>query len=346
MGAFTPSRLSLARRRRGMKMVELAEQIRVDVRNITAYEAGERPPGEATVQDLARVLRFPRTFFEQPDVEPLSEDAASFRSMKSMRAWQRDMALAAGELASEISCWIEDQFRLPAPAIPYLRPADPESAAAEVRTAWGLGVQPVKNMIHLLESRGVRVFSLAQESVEVDAFSLWRGQVPYVFLNTIKSAEHSRFDAAHELGHLVLHRHGVPHGRDAEKDANAFASAFLMPKESVLAHASPIKVVTLDSLIALKRNWGVSVAALALRLSRLQQVSEWHGRTLFMQISERGYRKREPMPMPRETSQILAKVFDALRAEGKTKADVAHALHMYVADLEALVFGLSLIVSR
>lgn len=58
-------------------------------------------------------------------------------------------------------------------------------------------------MIHLLEAHGVRVLSLTQECREVDAFSLWLQQ-PFVFLNTQKSGEHSRFDAAHELGHLPL----------------------------------------------------------------------------------------------------------------------------------------------
>src|SRR5438094_162699 len=79
--------------------------------------------------------------------------------------------------------------------------------------------------------------ALAIDAKEVDAFSMWHGETPFVFLNTKKSCERSRFDAAHELGHLVLHRHGVPQGQQAEAEANAFASAFLMPRASVLAMA-------------------------------------------------------------------------------------------------------------
>ena len=85
-------------------------------------------------------------------------------------------------------------------------------------------------MIKLLESKGVRVFSLAENTKNVDAFSCWRNDVPYIFLNTFKSADRSRLDAAHELAHLVLHRHGGPRqGREAEIEANSFASSFLMP---------------------------------------------------------------------------------------------------------------------
>src|SRR5260363_245495 len=80
----------------------------------------------------------------------------------------------------------------------------------------------------------VRVFSLSLDTTDVDAFSLWRQRTPFIFLNTRKSAEHARFDAAHELGHLVLHRHGSPQGREAEKEADTFASAFLMPRATLL----------------------------------------------------------------------------------------------------------------
>src|ERR1700693_4393291 len=82
----------------------------------------------------------------------------------------------------------------------------------------------------------VFLFSLAENTRNVDAFSCWRNGEPYVFLNTFKSTEHSRFDAAHELAHLVLHKHGGPNqGRAAELEAHAFASSFLMPRDDVLA---------------------------------------------------------------------------------------------------------------
>jgi Zn-dependent peptidase ImmA (M78 family) len=106
------------------------------------------------------------------------------------------------------------------PESPDYRPAD---AAIALRTHWGIGQRPIGNMVHLLESFGIRVFSLAERATQVDAYSLWLRGLPFVFLNTLKTAEHSRMDAAHELGHLVLHRHGVPRTRDAEKDAQRSA---------------------------------------------------------------------------------------------------------------------------
>jgi Zn-dependent peptidase ImmA (M78 family)/transcriptional regulator with XRE-family HTH domain len=338
---FVASRLKLARQRRGISQTELADAAGLSDRSIIAYESGKTMPRDEHVDALAKALRFPKSFFDGADIDPPQPDIASFRSMKKMTAMQRDTALAAGAIAIEISGWIETEFGLPPPQIPHLRGAEPDAAAASVRESWGLGVKPIKNMVHLLEARGVRVFSLVQDSPEVDAFSLWRATVPFIFLNTIKSGDRGRFDAAHELGHLVLHRHGEPSGREAEREADAFASAFLMPRESVIEFAS--RASTLDQILSLKKIWGVSAAALAYRLKALRLLTEWRYRSLLGEMAERGYLKNEPQAIARETSQTFAKVFSVLREEGKTKSDVARQLGLYVSDLEAVIFGLALI---
>lgn len=339
--SFNPSRLTLARRRRGLSKTALAKAADVSVRTTTAYETGEWEPEDANLRRLANVLKFPREFFFGPDLERPGLDQASFRAMKRMTASQRDMALGEGALAFMLNNWIEERFELPVANVPDLsRFGSPEAAADALRRLWGIGELPIKNTVHLLESRGIRVYSLAVDATEVDAFSLWRGATPFVFLNTLKSCEHSRFDAAHELGHLVLHRHGPPQGRDVEREANAFASAFLMPRASILANAP--KFPTLGHLIELKKYWTVSVAALAYRLHDVGLLSEWIYRSLYIEMSSLGYRKQEPDSAPREVSQVLAKVFAALRLERVRKDDIADALKLPRQEIEQLVFGLAL----
>lgn len=323
-------------------MTRLAEAIGVDLRSVSAFEKLEFKPAEETIQKIAVALRFPVDFFiQENDLQTIDSEAASFRSLSKMSAAQRDMALYSGALTVTLNQAIEKRFDLPDPTLPDLRDAEPEAAAATLRRHWGLGEQSIKNMIHLLEANGVRVFSLAIDAAEVDAFSMWREQKPFVFLNTLKQCERSRFDSGHELGHLVMHRHGSPNGgQEIEKAANEFASAFLMPRSSVLAYAP--KFVTLDSLIQLKKVWGVSVAALAYRMHKLELLTEWQYRDLFMQIARRGFRKSEPESLPRETSQILAKVFAALRGEGVGKSDIAIELNVLDEELDEMVFGLVL----
>ena len=123
-------------------------------------------------------------------------------------------------------------------------------------------------MIHLLESRGALVFSLTQDCHELDAFSFWSGKRPIVLLNTMKSAERSRMDAAHELMHLLCHREGT--SRREEEEANSFAGAFLMPKGDVYKRIR--KVYNLHQLIDSKQRWGVALSALVYRLRELELI--------------------------------------------------------------------------
>jgi hypothetical protein len=80
--------------------------------------------------------------------------------------------------------------------------------------------------------------------------------------------------------------------------------------------------------------------ALAHRLHELDQLTEWCYRSVCVNLSRQGYRSAEPNGIRRETSQVLAKVFAALRADGITPAEVARDLSLDVAELNTYVFGL------
>lgn len=257
-----------------------------------------------------------------------------------MTAGQRDSALGAGALALVLNDWLDVRFTLPEPKIPDLHSEEPEAAAEIVRDQWSLGYRAVPNLIHLLELKGVRVYSLTQDTRNADAFSFWRNDTPFVFLDRSASAERVRFDAAHELGHLILHKRGGPVGQDAESQANAFASAFLMPASSIFATVR--HAITLQALVQLKKKWGVSVAALAYRLWKLRALTDWQYRTMCIEMAP--YRRQEPEPMEHESSQVLLKMFDALHAEGVTKGQVAKELSLSRTDLESLTFGLDVAV--
>lgn len=185
----------------------------------------------------------------------------------------------------------------------------------------------------------MRFFALGDIADEIDAFSLWRDDRPYIFLNTSKSAERSRFDAAHELGHLVLHRQGSPEGRQAEEEANAFGSAFLLPERGL--RGSLPGMITLPLLLKLKRHWGVSAFAMAYRLNRIGVLSDWHYRSLCIELAKRGFRSSEPDGGPRETSAVLDKITTLLRARGMGLSQLADELSLPVEELNGLMLGLT-----
>jgi Zn-dependent peptidase ImmA (M78 family) len=324
-----------------MSKTLLAKAVEVDLRSISAFEDSEYAPAPDTLATLARVLRFPEKFFVGQDVDVPSSETASFRSLSRRTAAQRDAALGAGAIAFLLNDWLEGRLDLPPVNVPDLSQATPEGAAAALRSYWGLGELPLKNILSLFEAHGVRIFSLGEMAEEIDAFSLWRDDLPFIFLNTSKSGERGRYDAAHELGHLVLHRRFSVEGRRAEDEANAFAAAFLMPERGVVSsfRGSP----TISELVRVKRHWGVSAMAMAFRLHKLSRISDWHYKTLCVDLAARGYRRGEPDGLPRERSRILERTFELLRSKGVSKADVCEELQLYANELDGLVFGLATI---
>lgn len=334
---FNPNRLVIARKRRRLTSKELAQRVGLSPVTITRLEQSGNPE-PSTIESLAKELEFPMEFFFADEIDIPTKESASFRSLTSMTAKERDAALAAGSLAYLTSDWVASHFNLPeVDLIDLGYEREPDIAARTLRQYWGLGEQPISNVMKLLESKGVRVFSLSENTKNVDAFSCWRNGIPYIFLNTFKTAERSRFDALHELGHLVLHRHGEAKGREAEREANKFASFFLMPSEDVF---SRIQFVTsLEQLIRYKKRWGVSISALAYRLHKAGNISDWQYRTFCIQIN-RKYGVSEPNGLEREQSVVWEKVFRELWNEGITRKDLANKLSIPIDEIENLVFGL------
>ncbi|WP_019931239.1 ImmA/IrrE family metallo-endopeptidase [Nocardia sp. BMG111209] len=339
---LAPSRLRIARKRQGLTLTDLARETELSRRSLSAYENGKQQPTQHTLACLAAALHVAPKFLTGPDLDEIPPEAVSFRAMSKITARQRDRALAAGRIAIELNEWIEARFTVPAPNVPSLTGTDPEIAAEMVRAHWGVGQTPIKNMVHLLEANGVRVFSLTGESAELDAYALhWRKQ-PYVFLNTGKSSERARFDCAHECGHLVLHSGDrIPNEPGAEAEADRFAAAFLMPRAAILSQR--LREATIDHVLEAKRHWNVSAMALTRRLFDLDLLTDWRYRSLCVQLSQMGYRRAEPDGVPRETSMLLTKVFAALREDGQRPSAITDDLGLSATDLHAHVLGLTMV---
>lgn len=341
---FVPERLSAARKRRGLTITALSGLAGLSTKSVSDFENSKKVPSNETVQRLSLALQVPAAYFERPVLEELPAAAASFRAPSKMAAKTRDMALSVASHAVELRRWIDGNYDTPETDIPTLHKHvgvdDAAAAAAIVRARWGLGEAPLGNMVHLLELHGVAVFSIRAEKGEFDAFSFRDNGRPFVLLSTTKSAERGRFDAAHELGHLVLHGEAAASsGLEAEREADAFASAFLMPAADVRANMSANSSV--ESLIRKKRRWGVAAIALAYRLHDLGMLSDWLYHTTCVNLSRRGYRSGEPDGMDRETSKLLSLVIADLWSTRGGFERLRQDLALTDRDINDLIFGLA-----
>lgn len=337
--SLEPSRIVRARRRAGISKKRLADLIGATPRTISNYETRGAP--DALAATLADVLNVDPTFFSMPATSPLEEDRVFFRARRRTSAAVRHAASEAGRTGVEFYSLIAEHFKLPEVDLPDLVGMGPAIAARQLRAHWKVGAGPLPNLIQLAESRGLRVMSLPGTTDEVDAFSVWEKGVPYIFLSQRKTAERSRFDLAHEIGHLVLHS-GLGNGdsveRDAEREADAFASEFLLPGE-VLRGAMPRQPST-EAVLKAKVSFGVSAMAMAYALFRNGLLSEWAHRQMCIDLTRRGYRASEPGGIHRETSRVFSLTLSLARQRlGLGTEEIAQALGVCPQEIHELTFG-------
>lgn len=324
-------------------MIALADKAGLSSRMVGEYEKDYclYEPSEQTISAFEEVLKYPAEFFFGEDIESIDPSTVSFRSLKKMTAAQEGAAIGAGQLGLIISDYFDGAFKLPELNLIDLRGETPESAARSLRDHWRIGSRGISNIVHLLEMNGIKVFSLSENAAEVDAYSFWKAGKAYVFLNNQKTAERSRFDAAHELGHLVLHKHGTPQGKDIETEANEFASAFLMPKENVLA--ARMRNPSVDEVLQLRHNWKVSTFALIYRMRQVGALTTWQYNNLVREASARGFRVKEDQVMERERSMIIDSLLEALANDGITLPMIARQLNIPIGEMSNLLFKVGLI---
>lgn len=337
-----PTRIRLARERQGLSKVALASALKITTRALQNYETTGAPASRA--DDLARVLRVRPNFFSLQPREAIDAEQGFFRARRRATTGQLSSARAAASIGVELYEWIGERFRLPTISVPDLDNYSAEEASATLRAHWGRGDEPLPNLIQLAEANGVRVVSLPAGAETVDAFSMWLGEVPYVFLGTQKTAERSRFDLAHELGHLVMHSrlpaeqgHDGPLTKLIEKEADSFASAFLMPRQSLLAHSG--REPAIPEILKLRSYYRVSAMAATKRLADLGRLTEWNYRQNCVHLSQRGFRSAEPGGITRERSRVFAAVFALLHEQRIGAGQVAAELGILPEELHGLTFG-------
>jgi Zn-dependent peptidase ImmA (M78 family) len=272
---------------------------------LSQIEAGKVRPTDDTLHALAEALDVPVGFFFAQWPGGMSDNdtpAAYFRDLRATPARERRRALALALLLNDLVAAIEHHVRLPELRLTR-QPVDVaapreamDDAAAAVRREWQLGLDPIGHVVREIERHGIPVARLSIGHHLVDAFSVAFDSRPIVLLTEDKSSYvRSRFDAAHELGHVVLHPDRITRDRTIESQAHSFAASFLLPN-SVALEELPRRLDAAGwaRLAELKRRWGVSMAALLRRGRDLRLLGEDDYRNAMKYMSSRGWRKQEP----------------------------------------------------
>lgn len=306
VNGFQPERLIQVRESLGITRVALASLVGVSPATITNWERGTQSPEEDKLRSLSESVKFPAHWFLTNSPEH-GDNPYYFRSLATSTKLAREMARVrlnwVAEMANTLGHWV-NWPEVNVPSIPeeeFLKISDAEieALAEKCRKLWKLGMGPVPDVVLSLENAGV-IFARDEIGyLKMDGVSHWSklDNRPYVFVTADKAnGIRNRFDAAHELGHLVLHRHVDEQNfrqyhQEIERQADYFAGCFLLPSESFSAEVS---WPTLETLLSLKPRWKVSVAAMIMRCYQLNIIDDDQKLRLFKGRSARGWTKGEP----------------------------------------------------
>ncbi|MER5539772.1 ImmA/IrrE family metallo-endopeptidase [Streptomyces mirabilis] len=332
-----PGMLALARESRGMTQAGVADAMTkasdgaavVSQGYVSRAESGRLAVGEDRLVLYAAALGYPPELLcVDPQMSGVGVGLIHHRkraslSAPALRRIHAQLALVRLQVSGMAGAAAvpDGVHRFPQVVLDDLTTA--KDAARQVRREWGLPAGPVADVIGSVEEAGGWVVVRDLGSRLLDAVSQWDGrQRPLMLVNDRAPGDRCRFSVAHELGHLVMHTEpGTP--GEQEKQADAFASEFLMPAADI--RQAFTGGVDLARLAELKRIWRVSMSALLRRAVDLNALSDWQYRTVAVEMSALGYRTAEPVDVAPERPRRVDALVGILLSDRGLEIDQAAA---------------------
>ncbi|HKZ55105.1 MAG TPA: XRE family transcriptional regulator [Anaerolineales bacterium] len=298
-------RIRLARKASGMSMRALAEKAGVSPMAVSKYERGMDVPSSGVLVRLGRATGVRVEYFFRP--------AAMDVELRAFRRHSRLGVKRQAAVTAQVQEWLERyleaayMFGEPSgeslPRFPASTFDGIELAAEKVRDAWSLGLDPIENLVEVLEDHSVAV-GLVEGSEKFDACTFEADGAVVIAIKRGLPGDRQRFNLAHELGHLILDVRGE---MSEEAAAHRFAGALLVPRRQALAELGESRT-TLDvwELLLLKQKYGLSMQGWIHRALDLGVIDQSAAATLFKEFRWKGWHRTEPgEPFPAEEPSRL-----------------------------------------
>ena len=298
------ARLKEARYFRKMTITDLAKKVGVTKQMISKYERNIGTPSLTAFQKIVSALQFPVQFFIEKDTCSIKSKGTFYRSKLTATQTEKKPS----EFYQKAACYVRDYFEdyVEFPKLSEIHESfdNPAEAANYIRKVWGLGNNPIPNMMRLLEEHGMVVYIAANNSKKVNAHSGWVSINKHMYFivafdSNSNTFFNQQFSLAHELGHYVLHAGLNPQivngeeYRQMEQEAEEFAANFLLPANEFRKSVSNYEM-DLDHYIALKFKWFTSMNAMIMRARNLRLIDANNYLKLQKRISYHKWRKVEP----------------------------------------------------
>jgi Zn-dependent peptidase ImmA (M78 family)/transcriptional regulator with XRE-family HTH domain len=342
-----PERIREAREAYGLQLEPFADLLNITKQGVARYESGLASPGGEVMGKIIAITKQPPSFFTTPRTRAASGIRPFWRGLKRMEQHHRKRIARRLEWAHDVVVYLEQFIHLPAVNLPLIDfdaasddTAQLEHAAESLRDHWGLGRGPVRDLSAIMELHGIILVHENVACPDMDAVSCWQSGRPYVlYAAEVQSGPRNAYNLAHELAHVLLHASvevTTENLARVERQANRFASCFLLPLE---AFTRDVLGTSLNHFLFLKEKWGVSVSAMAYRCKDLGIMNDNQFSYLMRQLNLRNIKKQEPLDdhfQVREPSILGESVKMLIERGVQTKAQIEAALALNLSDIESL----------
>lgn len=324
-------RIQRARKAQGLSLRALGQEVALSHAAIKKYEDNQATPSSDMLIKLSKALHVKTEYFFRPERFTLN----NIKYRYDADIPKRQLNEITAKILDQIERRVELENLFPSPQIQSFsvkklptkikNPDDIEALSETIREEWNLGLNPITDLIDIIEEHGIKVFQMDNlHYPKFDGLYADVNDIPVIVVSTQCPGDSQRFTLAHELGHLFL-KTNLARGLKLENYCNHFAGAFLLPKQSLINFLGKHRnYVEPRELSLIKQEFGISMTSILHRLQETEIINDNLYRQLRSEFNERGWDKHEPGEQyPREKTHILEQmIFHALAEEyiGESKA--------------------------
>lgn len=358
------TRVRDARQAANITQEKLSEILDIPRSAISEIENGHRGLSAGELITLSSYLQRSLDFFVQESTELIAENNTFSVRFRTLELQQKDAeAVFRFEQRCRDYCWLEEilnaplltqppTYSLPTPKSRVDAQEQGENLAGQERNRLALGSDPVRDPFQVVESQGVRVIFMKLLTPGISGISHYDEELgACILVNTAFDKNRRGYDLLHEYCHVLTDRVSGTHRTDdvvdphdpVERRANAFAAAFLLPRDGVEQFLAARGIGQGDSaefsdVFYVMIAFGASFRATVFRLKELKFLDPRRAKSLLMtkEITEMTTRYRRAAgiedpsfddPMQRRFGQL------ALRAYIKEKISLGRVAELLNTDL-------------
>jgi len=257
-----------------LSLMQLAEKVDVSKQMIHKYENGERTPSTPTLIRISNALgKTPADFFnsQMPNVEIGDINFREEHKFPDSVGALNIIVRACEEIIKnviEVNGLVKNkmEFSNPLQDVFVKDKKDIEKAAKLIRKKWKLGYSPIKDVVELVEDKGIIVVEI--DDFSSDEFSGLSGfaneKIPFIVVNEdCGDVTRKRFTTLHELAHLLISfSDGIPISKK-EFLCDHFAGIVLLVDDALIDEIGRNRTnISMEELVKIKEKYGISVQAI------------------------------------------------------------------------------------